>query len=141
MHGKKNCCEGRKRFGARNTATGRNVLCSAGRPILLLLSPAGRTPPRISLPTVPTLCTRDGIQVQPRTGRTRVIGTRHEVDDRTRVYRSEEEQRRMEEAWKKQVYERRRVQSRELAEDSTSDQLSEDLPFSGLFGRKKKTDP
>lgn len=74
-------------------------------------------------------------------GRTRVIGTRHEVDDRTRVYRSEEEQRRMEEAWKKQVYERRRVQSRELAEDSTSDQLSEDLPFSGLFGRKKKTDP
>ena len=74
-------------------------------------------------------------------GRTRVIGTRHEVDDRTRVYRSEEEQRRMEEAWKKQVYERRRVQSRELAEDSTSDQLSEDLPFSGLFGRKKKNDP
>ena len=44
------------------------------------------------------------------TGRTRVIGTRHEVDDRTRVYRSEEEQTpHVEEAWKKQVYERRRV--------------------------------
>ena len=68
--------------------------------------------------------------------RTRVIGTSHEVDDRTRVYRSEEEQRRMDEAYRAQVYERRRVQSPELAEDSTSDQLSEDLPFSGLFRKK-----
>ena len=72
-------------------------------------------------------------------GRTRVIGTKHEVDDRTRVYRTEEEQRRMDEAYHRQVYERRRVQSQELLEDSTSDQLSEDLPFSSLFlGRKKK---
>ncbi len=68
--------------------------------------------------------------------RTRVIGTSHEVDDRTRVYRTEEEQRRMDEAYRAQVYERRRVQSPELAEDSTSDQLAEDLPFSGLFRKK-----
>ena len=71
------------------------------------------------------------------TGRTRVIGTKHEVDDRTRVYRSEEEQRQMDEAYRRQVYERRRVQSRELSEDSTSDQLAEDLPFSSLFRKKK----
>ena len=70
--------------------------------------------------------------------RTRVIGTGHEVDDRTRVYRTEEEKRRMEEAWRRQVYERRKVQSQELQDDSTSDQLSEDLPLSGLFRRKKK---
>ena len=70
------------------------------------------------------------------TARTRVIGTKHEVDDRTRVYRSEEEQRRMEEACRRQVYERRRVQSQELRDDSTSDQLSEDLPFSGLFRKR-----
>ena len=70
--------------------------------------------------------------------RTRVIGTRSEVDDRTRVYRSEEEQRRMKEAYRAQVYERRKVQSPRLSEDSTSDQLSEDLPFSGLFGKKKQ---
>ena len=68
--------------------------------------------------------------------RTRVIGTRHEVDDRTRVYRTQEEQRKMEEAYRSQVYERRKVQSPELSQDSTSDQLSEDLPFSGLFRKK-----
>ena len=70
-------------------------------------------------------------------GRTRVIGTRHEVDDRTRVYRTEEEQRRMEEEYRRQVYERKRVQSQSLQEDSTSDQLSEDLPFSKLFRKKQ----
>ena len=70
--------------------------------------------------------------------RTRVIGTRHDVDDRTRVYRSEEEQRRMEEAYRQQLYERRRIQSEALQEDSTSDQLSEDLPFSRLFRKKEK---
>lgn len=69
--------------------------------------------------------------------RTRVVGTKHEIDDRTRVYRSEEEQRRMEEAYKRQRYERMRVQSEELQEDSTSDRLSEDLPFSKLFRRKE----
>ncbi len=69
--------------------------------------------------------------------RTRVIGTEHEVDDRTRVYRTEEEQRRMEEAYRQQVFERRRVQSEELQDDSTSDQLSDDLPFSHLLKKKK----
>lgn len=71
--------------------------------------------------------------------RTIVVGSEHEIDDRTRVYRTEEERRRMEEAYRKQVYERRRVQSQELKEDSTSDQLSDDLPFSNLFGKKKNT--
>ena len=71
-------------------------------------------------------------------GHTRVIGTRHEIDDRTRVYRSEQERRRMEQAYQRQVYERRQVQSEELREDSTSDQLSEDLPLSGLFRRNKQ---
>ena len=42
----------------------------------------------------------------------------------------------MEEAYRSQVYERRKVQSPELSQDSTSDQLSEDLPFSGLFRKK-----
>ncbi len=69
--------------------------------------------------------------------RTRVIGTSHEIDDRTRVYRSEEEKRRMEEAYRRQAYELRQVQSKELQEDSTSDQLSEDLPFSRLFRKKE----
>ena len=82
--------------------------------------------------------------------RTQVIGTSHEVDnrtrgagsgygvdDRTRVYRSEEEKRRMEEAYRRQAYELRQVQSKELQEDSTSDQLSEDLPFSRLFRKKE----
>lgn len=69
-------------------------------------------------------------------GRTRVIGTKHEVDDRTRVYRSEEEQRRMEEEYQRQTFERRQVQSRELQEDNTSDQLAEELPFSKLFKKK-----
>lgn len=72
-------------------------------------------------------------------GRTRVIGTRQEVDDRTRVYLSEEEMRRRDEAYRRQVYERRKVQSPQLGEDSTSDQLSEDLPLSGLFRRKDKS--
>jgi hypothetical protein len=67
-----------------------------------------------------------------------VIGTRHDVDDRTRVYRSEEEQRRMEEAYRQQLSERRRIQSETLQDDSTSDQLSEDLPFSRLFRKKEK---
>ncbi len=67
-----------------------------------------------------------------------VLGSEHEVDDRTRVYRSEEQQKRMEEAYRRQVYERRRVQSQNLQDDSTSDQLSDDLPLSGLFGKKKK---
>ncbi len=67
-----------------------------------------------------------------------VLGSGHEVDDRTRVYRSEEQQKRMEEAYRRQVYERRRVQSQNLQDDSTSDQLSDDLPLSGLFGKKKK---
>ena len=75
---------------------------------------------------------------EDRTGKTRVIGTRHEVDDRTRVYRSEEERRRMEEAYRARVYERRRVQSQDLQDDNTSDQLAEDLPFSGLFRKKER---
>lgn len=91
-----------------------------------------RTDPEVRIPEG-----RNGSVQEDPTGRTRVLGTRHEVDDRTRVYHTEEEKRRMEEAYRHQVYERRRVQSRELQEDSTSDQLSEDLPFSGLFRRKK----
>jgi hypothetical protein len=44
----------------------------------------------------------------------------------------------MEEAYRQQLYERRRIQSEALQEDSTSDQLSEDLPFSRLFRKKEK---
>ncbi len=69
---------------------------------------------------------------------TKVIGNRHEVDDRTRVYRSPEQQKKMEEDYRRQVYERRRVQSDELRDDNTSDQLSEDIPFSGLLSRKRR---
>ena len=87
-------------------------------------------PPEYSRPSKNRYTPDDPLQ------RTRVLGTRHEIDDRRRVYRTEEQQRRMEEAYRSQVYERRKVQSPELSQDSTSDQLSEDLPFSGLFRKK-----
>ena len=67
--------------------------------------------------------------------RTRVIGTRHEVDDRTRVYRTAGQQRELEESMKRKRFERRSVQSPDLADDNTSDQLSDDIPLSGLFRR------
>ncbi len=69
--------------------------------------------------------------------RTRVIGPASEVDDRTRVYKSTRQAEAEEEAYRQASYERRKVQSPELQEDSTSDQLSEDIPFSGLFNRRR----
>ncbi len=89
---------------------------------------ANRSAARLSAPDA---------QAPDRLDHTKVIGTRHEVDDRTRVYRSPEQQKKMDEEYHRQVYERRRVQSDELRDDNTSDQLSEDIPFSGLFSRKR----
>ena len=71
--------------------------------------------------------------------RTRVIGTRHEVDDRTRVYRTAEQQRQMEESARRERFERRRIQMPSLADDSTSDQLSDDMPLSGLFRKRRSS--
>ncbi len=71
--------------------------------------------------------------------RTRVIGTRHEVDDRTRVYRTAEQQRQMEESARRERFERRRIQTPSLADDSTSDQLSDDMPLSGLFRKRRSS--
>ena len=67
--------------------------------------------------------------------RTRVYGPASDVDDRTRVFRTERQQQQYEEEYRKAAFERRKVQSVDLQDDNTSDQLSEDIPLSGLFRR------
>ncbi len=67
--------------------------------------------------------------------RTRVYGPASDVDDRTRVFRTERQQQQYEEEYRKAAFERRKVQSADLQDDNTSDQLSEDIPLSGLFRR------
>ena len=67
--------------------------------------------------------------------RTRVYGPASDVDDRTRVFRTERQQQKYEEEYRKAAFERRKVQSVDLQDDNTSDQLSEDIPLSGLFRR------
>ena len=67
--------------------------------------------------------------------RTRVYGPASDVDDRTRVFRTERQQQQYEEEYRRASFERRKVQSADLQDDNTSDQLSEDIPFSGLFRR------
>ena len=67
--------------------------------------------------------------------RTRVYGPVSDVDDRTRVFRTERQQQQHEEEYRRAAFERRKVQSADLQDDNTSDQLSEDIPFSGLFRR------
>ena len=73
-------------------------------------------------------------------GDTRVFGPIEDVDDRTRVYRSQAEQQRYEERLEQEYRARREAQQKankvRLSEDSTSDQLSDDMPLSGLFRRK-----
>ena len=73
-------------------------------------------------------------------GDTRVFGPIEDVDDRTRVYRSQAEQQRYEERLEQEYRARREAQQKankvRLSEDSTSDQLSDDIPLSGLFRRK-----
>ena len=68
--------------------------------------------------------------------RTRVYGPASDVDDRTRVFRTERQQQQHEEEYRRAAFERRKVQSADLQDDNTSDQLSEDIPFSGLFRRR-----
>ena len=68
--------------------------------------------------------------------RTRVYGPSSDVDDRTRVFRTERQQQKYEEEYRKAAFERRKVQSVDLQDDNTSDQLSEDIPLSGLFRRR-----
>ncbi|MBR1900837.1 MAG: VanZ family protein [Lachnospiraceae bacterium] len=68
--------------------------------------------------------------------RTRVYGPVSDVDDRTRVFRTERQQQQHEEEYRRAAFERRKVQSADLQDDNTSDQLSEDIPFSGLFRRR-----
>ena len=68
--------------------------------------------------------------------RTRVYGPASDVDDRTRVFRTERQQQQHEEEYRRTAFERRKVQSADLQDDNTSDQLSEDIPFSGLFRRR-----
>ena len=68
--------------------------------------------------------------------RTRVYGPASDVDDRTRVFRTERQQQQYEEEYRRAAFERRKVQSADLQDDNTSDQLSEDIPFSGLFRRR-----
>ena len=68
--------------------------------------------------------------------RTRVYGPASDVDDRTKVFRTERQQQQYEEEYRKAAYERRKVQSADLQDDNTSDQLSEDIPLSGLFRRR-----
>ena len=67
--------------------------------------------------------------------KTRVYGPASDVDDRTRVFRTERQQQQYEEEYRKAAFERRKVQSADLQDDNTSDQLSEDIPLSGLFRR------
>lgn len=67
--------------------------------------------------------------------RTRVYGPASDVDDRTRVFRTERQQQQYEEEYRRASFERRKVQSPDLQDDITSDQLSEDIPLSGLFRR------
>ena len=73
-------------------------------------------------------------------GDTRVFGPIEDVDDRTRVYRSQAEQQRYEKRLEQEYRARREAQQKankvRLSEDSTSDQLSDDIPLSGLFRRK-----
>lgn len=68
---------------------------------------------------------------------TRVYGPVSDVDDRTRVFRTQRQQQQYEEQQRRASFERRRVQSQDLQDDNTSDQLSEDMPLSGLFGRRQ----
>lgn len=76
----------------------------------------------------------------PRSGsvdsRTRVFGPVDEVDDRTRVYRSAQQQEQYQRELNRVSYERRRVQSPDLQDGNTSDQLSDDIPLAGLFRRR-----
>jgi hypothetical protein len=51
------------------------------------------------------------------------------------VFRTERQQHQYEEEYRRTAFERRKVQSADLQDDNTSDQLSEDIPFSGLFRR------
>ena len=59
------------------------------------------------------------------------------VDDRTKVFRTARQQEEYEENYRRASYERRKVQSPDLQDDNTSDQLSEDIPLSGLFRKRK----
>lgn len=68
--------------------------------------------------------------------RTRVYGPASDVDDRTKVFRTARQQEEYEENYRRASYERRKVQSPDLQDDNTSDQLSEDIPFSGLFRKR-----
>ncbi len=69
--------------------------------------------------------------------RTRVYGPVSDVDDRTKVFRTAKQQEEYEENYRRASYERRKVQSPDLQDDNTSDQLSEDIPLSGLFRKRK----
>ena len=69
--------------------------------------------------------------------RTRVYGPVSDVDDRTKVFRTARQQEEYEENYRRASYERRKVQSPDLQDDNTSDQLSEDIPLSGLFRKRK----
>ena len=65
--------------------------------------------------------------------RTRIFGPMNEVDDRTRVFRTTKQQEQLEEEYRRASYERRKVQSEDLQDDNTSDQLADDIPFSRFF--------
>ena len=80
---------------------------------------------------------REYRQTERTSDHTRVYGPVSDVDDRTRVFRTQRQQQQYEEQQRRASFERRRVQSQDLQDDNTSDQLSEDMPLSGLFGRRQ----
>lgn len=80
---------------------------------------------------------REYRQTERPSDHTRVYGPVSDVDDRTRVFRTQRQQQQYEEQQRRASFERRRVQSQDLQDDNTSDQLSEDMPLSGLFGRRQ----
>lgn len=87
----------REEMRYRSTRAGRYMQDPAGRASRSAQA-VGQPSQSMQRPPQPGSQAGQPAQHPPQSGHTRVIGTGHEVDDRTRVYRSEQERRRMDQA-------------------------------------------